>query len=59
MQFAKVRDTLGISEKDFIELITRHPEKLLELTVRNSAESDVDADEQTLFFGKKNNPYAD
>ena len=37
MQLAKVRDTFGLSQKDFFELITQHPEKLLELTVQNGA----------------------
>ena len=59
IQLAKVRDTFGISEKDFFDLITKSPEKLLELTSRNSAENDYDRDEQTSFFDKKPNPYAD
>lgn len=65
MQLAKVRDTFGLSQKDFFDLITKHPEKLLELTVQgNSYSSDeVDADEETVgqtsFFDKKNNPYSD
>ena len=37
MQLAKVREAFGLSEKDFFELITQHPEKLLELTVQNGA----------------------
>lgn len=37
MQLAKVRETFGLSEKEFFVLITQHPEKLLELTAQNSA----------------------
>ncbi len=37
LQLAKVRDTFGLSEKDFFELVTQHPEKLLELTARSKS----------------------
>ena len=67
IQLAKVRDTFGLSEKAFFELITQHPEKLLELTVQNgaavsdtdTANDDTEMDGQTSFFDKKRNPYAD
>ncbi|MBR1664334.1 MAG: hypothetical protein IJ696_08415 [Ruminococcus sp.] len=67
MQLAKVRETFGLSEKDFFELVTQHPEKLLELTAQNGAAvsdtdtvpDDADVDGQTSFFDKKRNPYAD
>lgn len=66
LQLAKVRDTFGLSQKDFFELITKHPEKLLELVQGGAAEGDtdtaLDGDEtvgQTSFFGKKPNPYDD
>ena len=67
MQLAKVRETFGLSEKDFFELVTQHPEKLLELTAQNgaavsdtdTAPDDADVDGQTSFFDKKRNPYAD
>ena len=67
MQLAKVHDTFGLSQKDFFELITQHPEKLLELTARNgaavsdtdTAPDDAETDGQTSFFDKKSNPYAD
>ena len=66
LQLAKVRDTFGLSQRDFFELITKHPEKLLELVQSGTVESDtdtaLDGDEtvgQTSFFGKKPNPYED
>ena len=67
IQLAKVRDTFGLSEKEFFELITQHPEKLLELTAQNgatvsdtdTAHDNADMDGQTSFFDKKRNPYAD
>ena len=67
MQLAKVRDTFGLSQKDFFELITQHPEKLLELTAQNgaavsdtdTAPDDADVDGQTSFFDKKRNSYED
>ena len=67
IQLAKVRDTFGLSQKDFFELITQHPEKLLELTAQNgaavsdtdTAHDDAETDGQTSFFDKKRNPYAD
>lgn len=64
LQLAKVRDTFGLSQKDFFELITKHPEKLLELVQGGTVESDTDTalDDaetvgQTSFFDKKHNPY--
>lgn len=63
MQLAKVRDTFGLTQKDFFELITKHPEKLLEFTAQGNTDSsnEVDADDetagQTSFF-EKENPYA-
>ena len=67
MQLARVRDTFGLDQKAFFELITKHPEKLLEFTAQSgSAVSDTetaqDSDEmdgQTSFFDKKRNPYED
>ena len=66
MQLARVRDTFGLDPKAFFELITQHPEKLLELTAQGTAVSDTetaqDSDEmdgQTSFFDKKRNPYED
>ena len=66
LQLAKVRDTFGLSQKDFFELITQHPEKLLELTAQGTVVSDTDTaqdsdalDGQTSFFDKKHNPYED
>lgn len=65
MQLAKVRDTFGLSQKDFFELITKHPEKLLELTAQSNTDSfvEVNADKETVgqtsFFDKKNNHYSD
>ena len=67
IQLAKVRDTFGLSQKEFFELITQHPEKLLELTAQNgaavsdtdTAHDDADVDGQTSFFDKKHNPYSD
>ncbi len=64
MQLAKVRDTFELTQKDFFELITKHPEKLLELTAHGNTDSsdEIDADdetvEQTSFFGG-NNSYVD
>ena len=67
MQLAKVRETFGLSEKDFFELVTQHPEKLLELTAqskspvgeKHKAHDDEVLDGQTSLFDKKHNPYAD
>ena len=65
IQLAKVRDTFGLSQKDFFDLITKHPEKLLELTAQSNSDSfnEVDADDETVgqtsFFDKKSNPYSD
>ena len=67
MQLARVRDTFGLDQKAFFELITKHPEKLLELTAQSGAavsdtETAQDSDEmdgQTSFFDKKRNPYED
>ncbi len=66
LQLAKVRDAFGLSQKDFFELITQHPEKFLELTAQSDVVSDTDTahdddemDRQTSFFEKKHNPYAD
>ncbi len=66
MQLAMVRDTFGLDQKAFFELITKHPEKLLELTAQGTAVSDTDTaqdsdemDGQTSFFDKKRNPYED
>ncbi len=64
MQLAKVRDTFGLTQKDFFELITKHPEKLLELTAQGNSDSfnEGDADDETVgqtsFFGG-NNSYVD
>ena len=64
MQLARVRDTFGLDQKAFFELITQHPEKLLELTAQGTAESDTKTaqdidtmDGQTSFFDKKSNHY--
>ena len=66
MQLARVRDTFGMDQKAFFELITQHPEKLLELTVQGTAVSDTetaqDSDSseiigQTSFFDEK--PFKD
>lgn len=62
MQLAKVRDTFGLTQKDFFELITKHPEKLLELTAQSNTDSSdkVDADDETVgqtSFFEKENPY--
>ena len=66
LQLAKVRDTFGLSQKEFFELITKHPEKLLEIVQGGAAESDTDTalDDaktvgQTSFFDKKSDPYED
>ena len=66
MQLARVRDTFGLDQKAFFELITQHPEKLLELTAQGTAESDTDTaqdsdemDAQTSFFDKKHNHYSE
>lgn len=65
MQLARVRDTFGLDQKAFFELITQHPEKLLELTAHGTAESDTDTaqddDEfgQQMCFTDKKNPYED
>ena len=66
MQLTRVRDTFGLDQKAFFELITQHPEKLLELTAQGTAESDTkiaqDSDEmdgQTSFFDKKHNHYSE
>ena len=67
MQLARVRDTFGLDQKAFFELITQHPEKLLELTAQGGAamsdtDTAQDSDEmvgQTSFFDKKRNPYED
>ena len=66
MQLARVRDTFGLDQKAFFELITQHPEKLLELTAQGAVVSDTetaqDSDEmegQTSFSDKKHNPYED
>ncbi len=67
MQLARVRDTFGLDQKAFFELITQHPERLLELTAQGGAAvSDTDTaqdsdalDGQTSFFDKKRNPYED
>ena len=66
MQLARVRDAFGLDQKAFFELVTQHPEKLLELTAQSTVESDTekaqDSDEmdgQTSFFDKKNTPYED
>ncbi len=66
MQLARVRDTFGLDQKAFFELITQHPEKLLDLTAHGTAESDTDTaqdsdalDGKTSFFDKKHDPYED
>ncbi|WP_294476539.1 hypothetical protein [uncultured Ruminococcus sp.] len=66
IQLAKIRDALGCDEQGLFELITQHPEKLLELTTQGTVVSDTekaqDSDEmdgQTSFFDKKRNPYED
>lgn len=66
MQLARVRDTFGLDQKAFFELITQHPEKLLELTAQGTAESDTKTaqdidtmDGQTSFFDKKSNHYSE
>ena len=55
MQLERVRDTFGLDQKAFFELITQHPEKLLELTAQDSDEMDG----QTSFFDKKSNHYSE
>ena len=66
IQLARVRDTFGLDQKAFFELITQHPEKLLELTAQGAAESNTDTaqdsdalDGQTSFFDKKSNHYSE
>ena len=67
MQLARVRDTFGLDQKAFFELITQHPERLLELTAQGGAAvSDTDTaqdsdemDGQTSFFDKKHNHYSE
>ena len=66
MQLAKVRDTFGLDQKAFFDLITKHPEKLLELTAQGTAVSNTDTaqdsdamDGQTSFFDKKSNHYSE
>lgn len=67
MQLAKVRETFGLSEKEFFVLITQHPEKLLELTAQNGVtmsdtDSSDDADEaigQTTLFDNRHKSYSD
>ena len=67
IQLAKIRDALGCDEQGLFELITKHPEKLLELTAQSGAavsdtETAQDSDEmdgQTSFFDKKRNHYED
>ena len=62
MQLARVREAFGLDRKAFFELITQHPEKLLELTAQGTAESDADRAQgsdsseiigQTSFFDEK------
>ena len=66
IQLARVRDTFGLDQKAFFELITQHPEKLLKLTAQGTAESDTKTaqdidtmDGQTSFFDKKSNHYSE
>ena len=66
MQLARVRDAFRLDQKAFFELVTQHPEKLLELTTQGTVESDTekaqDSDEldgQTSFFDKKSNHYSE
>ncbi len=65
MQLAKVRDAFRLTQKDFFDIITKHPEKLLELTAQGNIDSsdEVDANDETVgqtsFFDKKSNPYSD
>ena len=66
MQLARVRDTFGLDQKAFFELITQHPEKLLELTAQSGAAvSDTDTAQvddkfgQQMSFTDKKNPYED
>lgn len=66
MQLARVREAFGLDQKAFFELITQHPEKLLELTAQGAAVSDTDTahdsdalDGQTSFFDKKHNHYSE
>ena len=65
MQLARVRDTFGLDQKAFFELITQHPEKLLELTAQGTVVNDTDTaqddDEfgQQMCFTDKKNPYED
>ena len=66
MQLARVRDAFRLDQKAFFELITQHPEKLLELTAQGTAEGDKNTaqdsdalDGKTSFFDKKHDPYED
>ena len=66
MQLARVRDTFGLDQKAFFELITQNPEKLLELTAQGAVVSDTDTAQdsdalegQTSFFGKMHNNYSE
>ena len=65
MQLARVRDTFGLDQKAFFELITQHPEKLLELTAQGTVVNDTDTAQDDDEFGQqmsitdKKNPYED
>lgn len=70
MQLAKVRDAFGLEQKDFFELLTKHPEKLMELTAqgkvvstvkddKEKAQDDTELDGQTSFFDTKHNHYSE
>ena len=70
MQLAKVRDAFGLDQKAFFDLITKHPEQLMELTAqgktvsnvkgdKENAPDDTEIDGQTSFFDKKHNHYSE
>ena len=46
MQLAKVRDAFGLDQKAFFELITKHPEQLVELTTQGKSVGNVKGDKE-------------
>ena len=70
MQLEKVRDAFGLDQKAFFELITKHPEQLMELTAqgktvgtvkgdKEKTQDDAVMDGQTSFFDTKHNHYSE
>lgn len=46
MQLAKVRDAFGLDQNAFFELLTKHPEQLMELTAQGKAVGTVKSDKE-------------